>query len=219
MADKDSYEARLEARRDALLDAMLEDVPFDGWSLEAFNRGASRIGVSAGEAELAFPRGLAEIAQAWSDRSDRRMLDELASMGLEDMRVRDRVATAVRTRVMINAAHREALRRLLGWLAMPQNAPVALANTARTVNHMWYAAGDTSADWNYYSKRGLLAPVYSTTVLYWLADDPDESGDYPATWSYLDRRIDDVLKTFGMPRKIKARLEAAFAGLGRRRSA
>ncbi len=219
MVDHRAYEADLAERRERLLDEMLKDVPFDGWSVAALNRGAGRIGLTAAEAELAYPLGLGEIARAWSDRSDKRMLAELGEADLESMRIRDRVATAVRTRVMINAEHREALRRLLGWLSLPQNAPVALANTARTVNHMWYAAGDTSADWNYYTKRGLLAPVYTTTVLYWMADEPDDAGDYPATWAYLDRRIDDVLKTFGMPRKIKARLEEIFGGIRPRSTA
>ncbi|NQV43711.1 MAG: hypothetical protein HQ501_02315, partial [Rhodospirillales bacterium] len=39
---------------------------------------------------------------------------------------------------------------------------VAAKNTLRSVSAMWYVAGDRSADWNYYTKRGLLAPVYTT---------------------------------------------------------
>ena len=78
---------------------------------------------------------------------------------------------------------------------------------------MWYAAGDRSADWNHYTKRGILVSVYSATLLYWLADDGDENGDYPETWAFLERRIADSLKTFGLPGKLKAaicRLPSAF---------
>ena len=76
---------------------------------------------------------------------------------------------------------------------------------------MWYAAGDTATDWNHYSKRALLATVYTSTVLYWLSDEGDDEGDFPDTWGFLDRRISDVLKVFGLPSKLKAR----FAGLPR----
>lgn len=222
MSDFEAFTDDLNKRRDALLDAMLADVPFDGWSRAALDRAAVTLGLEPADAQLAFPGGLTEIASFWSERSDTRMLEDLAKLDLENMRIRDRVASAVRARIVVNMEHREALRRLMGWLAVPTNAPAAMKNMARTVNEMWYAAGDTSADWNYYTKRGLLMPVYSTTVLYWLADEADEGGDYPATWAYLDHRIDDVLKTFGAPRKLKARVEQAvsrFSFPGRRRRA
>ena len=56
---------------------------------------------------------------------------------------------------------------------------------------MWYAAGDTSTDFNFYTKRATLAGVYSSTLLYWL-NDRSPGGE--ATWGFLDRRIDDVMK-------------------------
>ena len=71
---------------------------------------------------------------------------------------------------------------------------------------MWYAAGDTSADFNYYTKRGLLTPVYTTTLLYWLNDD---SEGFENTWGFLDRRIADVLK---IP-MYKAKLKEAISKL------
>ena len=56
---------------------------------------------------------------------------------------------------------------------------------------MWYAAGDTSTDFNFYTKRATLAGVYSSTLLYWLND---RSPGSEATWGFLDRRIDDVMR-------------------------
>jgi ubiquinone biosynthesis protein COQ9 len=63
--------------------------------------------------------------------------------------------------------------------------------TYRTVDTMWRAAGDTATDWNFYTKRILLAGVYGSTVLFWLND---ESKGFAETWGFLDRRIADVLR-------------------------
>src|SRR3546814_16617611 len=68
---------------------------------------------------------------------------------------------------------------------------------------MWYAAGDTATDWNFYSKRALLAAVYSSTLLYWLND---RSEGFVDTWGFLDRRIGDVMR---IPRAT-ARMHDAF---------
>jgi len=83
------------------------------------------------------------------------------------------------------------MRRLLSFLALPPNAPLAARMTWRTCDHIWHAAGDRAADFNHYTKRGLLAPVYTSTILYWLSDTSDGFAD---TWGYLDRRLADVLK-------------------------
>ena len=149
------------------------------------------------------------------------MLAELAAMDLEGMRIRDRIHACVKTRLAMNAENKEAMRRLLSFLALPQNAGRLSKMTWRTCSEMWYAAGDNSTDWNHYSKRGLLVSVYSSTILYWMADGGDENGDFPETWGFLDRRIDDVLKTFGLPRRVKERLGCLFPRMGpfRRRSA
>ncbi len=197
-----------------ILAAMLSNVVFDGWSAKALMAGVEQAGFEPVMANRAFPRGLADVVRFWSEQSDAAMLEHLDTLDIDTMRVRDRIAIGVQTRIMVNADNREALRRCMAWLALPFNAPMAMKNALRTVNEMWYAAGDQSVDWNYYSKRGLLLPVYTTTVLYWLADEPDENGDYPETWGYLDRRIDDVLKTFGMPGKMKKRFEdSGLSGL------
>jgi ubiquinone biosynthesis protein COQ9 len=56
---------------------------------------------------------------------------------------------------------------------------------------MWRIAGDTSTDFNHYTKRMTLGAVYGSTLLVWL---DDQSDDWTETAGFLDRRIDDVMK-------------------------
>ena len=177
--------------RDRLIAAALEHVPFDGWSRKALEAGAADLGMEAADVLRAFPGGMADAADHFADWSDRRMLMELAKMDLDAMKVRERVAAGVRVRLEMNAPYREAMRRLLSFLALPVNAPLAARMTWRTCDHIWHAAGDRAADFNHYTKRGLLAPVYTSTILYWLSDASD---GFENTWGYLDRRLADVLK-------------------------
>lgn len=187
------------ALRDAILDAAITHVPFDGWGREAAIRGAEDIGLDAAEAMRAFPDGARDMI-AWHLRqADNRMAETLAGMDLASMKIRERIATAVRVRLEQNAPHREAIRKAMAFLALPQNAPMAAQALYRTVDEMWYQAGDTATDWNFYSKRALLAGVYSSTVLFWLNDKSEGFAD---TWAFVDRRIADVMK---VP-KMKSRL-------------
>jgi ubiquinone biosynthesis protein COQ9 len=134
------------------------------------------------------------------------MLERLAAIDVGSLRVRERIAAAVRARLDILTPHREATRRLLGFLALPGNVALSLRLTYRTVDAMWYAAGDRATDFSFYTKRGLLAGVHGATGLFWLAD---RSEGLAETWAFLDRRIDDVMR---IP-KIRGRLEKAAGRL------
>ena len=196
------------ATRDRILLATLPQVAFDGWTSRALRAGVADAGLSPDMALRAFPDGIPELVDHFADWADRRMLAELERRGAAAMRIRDRIAAGVRARLEILAAHREAVRRSLAFLALPPNAPLAARLLWRTVDVMWYAAGDNATDFNYYTKRGLLAAVYTTTVLCWLVDS---SEDFADTWAFLDRRIADVMKVPAY----KARLKEAFGRLPR----
>ena len=198
----------LLAARDKIVEATLSHAPFDGWTRRALKAGVADLDLPPEMALRAFPGGIPDLVEHLSDWADRRMLEALGKMDLESMRVRDRVAAGVRARLEGLEAHREALRRLLSYLAMPQNAPLTMRLTWRTVDAIWYAAGDNAADFNYYTKRGLLASVYSTTVLYWLSDTSEGASD---TWSFLDRRIEGVMKVPAY----KSRIKEAISNLPR----
>jgi ubiquinone biosynthesis protein COQ9 len=192
-SSKDPAKA-FEERRLLLLEAVLAQVPFDGWSRRALLAAAESLGLSEAEALNLFPGGPSELIAFHSEEADRRMLRGLAELGLEEMKVRERIATAVRLRLEQNQGEREAIRKGLTFLALPQHAALATKLLYRTVDAMWLAAGDRSTDYNFYTKRLLLSGVYSSTLLVWL---DDQSEGFEKTWAFLDRRIDNVLKVGG----------------------
>ncbi len=199
----DRARAELQALRDAMLEAALKEVPFDGWTQAALERAERSAGLGPEAAYRAFPGGAADMAEHASDYFDRKMLAGLDRLDLKAMKVRERVAAGVRERLEACVPHKEACRRLLAFRALPGNKPTALRLAWRTCNLIWYAAGDDATDFNYYTKRGLLFPVYTTTVLYWLSDDSEGNAD---TWGYLDRRIADVMKIPGYQAKVRKAL-------------
>lgn len=191
---------KLTETRDRLLDTALPNVAFDGWSEGLIRQAARETGTEPLVARRAFPRGPISMIEHFCDYADRRMIAALEAADLESMGIRQRIATAVRTRLEQNQAHREAIRTAMVALAMPTNAAVAMRTLYRTVDAMWHAAGDTSTDFNFYTKRLMLAGVYSSTLLYWLDDTSEEQA---ATWEFLDRRIADIMKI----QKARGRIE------------
>lgn len=184
--------------RERLLDAALPHVVFDGWTDAAFLAAAADSGIDPAIARLIAPRGAIDLAATYHKRGDGAMLARLGADSMGQMRFRDRIAAAVRFR--LEAADREAVRRAAALFALPQYAPLGASLVWSTADAIWTALGDTSEDINWYSKRAILSGVYSATLLYWLGDDsPGQS----ATWEFLDRRIEDVMRFESFKAKVR----------------
>jgi ubiquinone biosynthesis protein COQ9 len=188
------------AERDAAIEAMLPHVPFDGWTLGAVRRGLADIGAEPEDAVLLFPGGAADMIEAFCDWADRRMEQGAAALD-PGLRLHERVRAVIVLRLAQNRPFKEAIRRALAVLAMPGRARVAAVCTARTVDAIWHAAGDRTADFSWYTKRAILAGVYGATLLYWLRDSSDDEG---ATLAFLDRRLAGVGRITSVRRRVEA---------------
>lgn len=209
----------MDALRDRILDAALPHVVFDGWSRKTLAEGARSAGLEPEDVDIAFPRGVRGAVDHWLRRADDAMTAALEAADLDAMRIRDRIAFAVRTRLEQAAPNKEAVRLALGYLALPGNARIAAGSLYRTVDSIWWACGDRSTDFNFYTKRALLAAVYSSTLLYWLDDSSDGHAD---SWAFLDRRIADVMripKLTGRWRELRGRLPSPLRFMRAYRSA
>lgn len=193
-----------------LLDAALIHVPFDGWGDAALRAAAADCGVDKAAARAVFPRGGVDMALAYHARGDALMLARLAEHDLSQLRIRERIALAVRLRLEA-AEDRELVRRGSTLFALPIYAADGARAIWGTADAIWTALGDTATDYNWYTKRATLAGVYSATVLFWLGDDSEGA---QATWAFLDRRIDGVMqieRVKGAARKNPV-LRTLFAG-------
>ncbi len=200
--------ASREDQRDRLLEAALVHVPFDGWSRRSLSAGARDLGVEPGLVRRLFPRGGDDLLAQLERWADRQMLARIDADALAAMRIRERIATLVRARLEALAPHREAMRRGVAARLLPSNAMAGCASLWRTVDLMWSVAGDKAEDYSYYSKRSLLAAVWTSTFLFWLEDRSDGFRD---SWAFLDRRIGDVMQIGAL----RARVGDALRRLGR----
>src|SRR4051812_23654269 len=138
-----------------------------------------------------MPKRQAAMIDLYIQEVDRALEAYFTPERLEGMKIREKIRALVWKRLEIMGPAREAIRRALAILAMPQNIPLGLRVSWRTADLMWRIAGDTSTDFNHYTKRMTLGAVYASTLLAWI---DDQSEGWAETAAFLDRRIDDVMK-------------------------
>ncbi|HTQ70152.1 MAG TPA: COQ9 family protein [Acidocella sp.] len=189
---------QIDEGKAALIDALAQNAAFDGWTQTSLRLALCALGRDPAEAKLAFPGGRAEMIEAYFSLGDERMIalrrGQMAESGLTA-----RVRAGVAARLELMSGEREAVRRAMAWLVLPSQAPRLAKIITRMADAVWFAAGDESADFSWYSKRAILAAVLSATLLYWLSDS---SLDSEKTLAFLDRRLAGV----GRFNKLKAKL-------------
>jgi len=197
------------ADRDEALALALPHVATLGWGWPALRAGLHDAGRPALDAELLFPGGAADMVEMFIDQADRDLTRIATAAGFAELRMTGRVRALVLGRLAALEPHRDAVRRAAAVLVCPGNARMAAGSLARTVDEIWHLAGDQSADFGWYTKRAILAGVYSATLLFWLRDN---SEDGAATAAFLDRRLAEV----GRIGKLRGKIEARLAGLRER---
>lgn len=191
----------LDEVRIALAPLVARNAAFDGWSKAAVDMAAEQAGVDREIATLAFDGGAIAMIDAWFAHIDAAMLTACPPERLAAMKVRDKITALIEARLDAVVRDREALRRALSILALPQNVARAARLGWRAADHIWRAAGDTAVDYNHYTKRTLVAGIYAATLLVFLDDESEGHAD---TKAFLGRRIEGVMRF----EKAKARLSA-----------
>lgn len=182
--------------RRTVLKRLLQRIDRDGFTPALLHEGG---------ADICFPGGLGELMSYWTGLDDAELESRLKTMDLQALPVRQRIRTGVLARFDIIRPHKEAGRKTLPLLLMPAYVGLGTSVMWNWADIVWRAAGDTSTDLNYYSKRGILAGVASSTLIAWYGDD---SEDEHRTAAFLDARLENVMAF----ERLKAQTRKACSG-------
>ena len=180
-----------------LLDAMLDIVPDMGWTRAALDTAAEKAGLSVGQALLSAPNGVADVLEALGKRAARAAGRSV--LAADNQKVRQKVRAGVKGWLAALEAHKPAVKRAA---ATPANLLTGPRGLWAAADAIWAALGDTSTDYNWYTKRMTLTAVLGSTLTAWLGTDDEAEVD-----AFLDRRIENVMQF----EKFKSQAKDAFA--------
>lgn len=198
----------LEELREALAPHLAPNAAFDGWSATAVDAAADAIGADRDVARLAVPGNAVDMIDLWFAGVDRHMAEALPPETLAAMKIRAKITALVEARLDALAPQREALRRAVAILAMPQNAARAARLGWRSADTMWRLAGDTATDYNHYTKRAMLAGIYAATIAVFLNDESEGQAE---TRAFLARRIENIMQFEKAKAKLAGRKDHRFS--------
>eukprot|EP01113_Clastostelium_recurvatum_P011049 TRINITY_DN15569_c1_g2_i2.p1 TRINITY_DN15569_c1_g2~~TRINITY_DN15569_c1_g2_i2.p1 ORF type:complete len:262 (-),score=33.75 TRINITY_DN15569_c1_g2_i2:32-817(-) len=178
--------------RPNILQSSLKHVAKYGWTVEALAQGAKDNNLPP-TAHGMFPNGGYDLVHYFVDQSNKNLAKQLSERRdqLVSMRLRDRVAEGVKLRLSMIGPYISRWPQAVSLLAHPANATSSLKLLALLADEIWHHAGDTSTDFSWYSKRAMLAGVYTSSELHMMSDTSEGFKD---TMAFVDRRMDDIIQ-------------------------
>lgn len=177
----------------------------ENYSKELFLKVNEECGFSENYYLLLFPGGEQEIAKAVEAHHDDLMLIE-AQRHPDTKKIREIIGNAVFYRI-VGVASKELALRQSSYFLMPMNNLAGVECAGRTCNLIWQIAGDESTDFNYYTKRGLLLPVYLLSKAFYFSDS---SKDFAATKKFIQDALDNIVNIASLKNKLSKKLSKDF---------
>ncbi len=192
---------KFERERKTILNRALIDIENSGFNEKMLLNAAKNCKISEGKLGRLFPEGIFELKQYYFSKIDEQMLQKIKTQNYENIRVRDKIFNGVLIRLELFKKNKTSIKYI--FVSESSNPIKSLKHLWRTSDLIWKSAGDSSTDYNHYTKRLLLSWVYITTLICWFNDKSRNIND---TKLFLNRRIDEVLEFGKQSGKIKSKI-------------
>ncbi|HIG08831.1 MAG TPA: COQ9 family protein [Alphaproteobacteria bacterium] len=192
---------KFERERKTILNRALIDIENSGFNEKMLLNAAKNCKISEGKLGRLFPEGIFELKQYYFSEIDEQMLQKIKTQNYENIRVRDKIFNGVLIRLELFKKNKTSIKYI--FVSESSNPIKSLKHLWRTSDLIWKSAGDSSTDYNHYTKRLLLSWVYITTLICWFNDKSRNIND---TKLFLNRRIDEVLEFGKQSGKIKSKI-------------
>ena len=158
------------------------------WSSGLVQEAEQLCGFDLGYHKILFDGNNSQLLKEFEAWQDELMLKELEMLE-RPSKIREQIALALELRIMQVVSKNVAMNNSAYFL-LPSNILAGNESACHTCDLIWKYAGDKSTDFNYYTKRGLLLPVYLSAKSFYFADN---SENHKATREFIKNALDNII--------------------------
>jgi len=179
----------LDSMRKKILNESKIFIVKNGWNENLFDIVANNSKFTKEEILALFPNGYLSLLNFYLFELNRLMTENSKKLDLIRMKTHLRIREIILLRLRDLQCDKPLFKRTFFTLMLPQNHRLFLKSLYITIDQMWFIAGDSSTDFNFYSKRAILAGIYSSVILYWI-----NNKNFDETSEFLDKQLKKVSK-------------------------
>ena len=178
-----------------ILESVKEYVKVNGWNSDIIDY-INIKNLKKSEILSYFPDGINDILNFAYDELNNKLKSSLKKINIINLPINKRIKKILITRIELMNKDKNFYKKTFYFLALNNQKKVVKKNLYKTVDEMWYLAGDNSTDFNFYTKRLVLAGLYVNAIAVFFNKNILEA----------EKNIDRNLNRISKIPKIKSRL-------------
>ena len=192
------HKINLDLFRKEILNESKKYIVKDGWNENLLESISKKRKYKINEITALFPEGYLSLLKYYLKELNLQMTHSSKNLNLSQMKVHERIREIILLRLKNSQDEKELIKKTYFNFLLPCHHKIALISLYETVDQIWFIARDNSTDFNFYSKRAILAAIYSSTVLHWM-----NNNSFNQTKIFLDNQLKKVSKIPQLKKNIK----------------
>ena len=170
----------------------------NGWNENLFIKIAKNSKFSLNELNILFPDGYSSLLSFYIKEINYKIFRKVKKLNLSKLRTHEKVRKIILLKMKENQDEKKLIKKTFFTLILPKHSKMSLELLYEIVDEIWFLVGDKSTDFNFYSKRVILAAIYSSTLMHWI-----NNNDLKKTEKFLDYQLKKVSKIPKIKNKFK----------------
>jgi len=159
---------------------------------------SKRYGLDINQIELLFPEGNIDFIKFTLEQLNHDLEEYCKKIDLIRLPVHKRIKKVLLSKISLMNKNKLFYRSIFLNLLIPKKNFSLSNQLYNSVDQIWFIAGDSSTDFNFYTKRLILSGIYSRVILFFFNNNNQEE---------LENILDESLKRVSKIPEIKSKLK------------
>ena len=159
---------------------------------------SKKYGLDINETELLFPEGNNDLIKFTLEQLNNELEEYCRKIDLIRLPVHKRIRKVLLSKIFLMNKNKLFYRSIFLNLLIPKKNFSLSVQLYNSVDQIWFIAGDSSTDFNFYTKRLILSVIYSRIMLFFFNNNNQEE---------LENILDESLKRVSKIPEIKSKLK------------
>ena len=138
----------------------------DGLTSNTFKNISKKYDLNIDEMNLLFPGGKNDLLKLSLDQLNIELENYCKKLDLIRLPVHKRIRKILLSKIYIMDKEKKFYKKIFLSLLIPKKKFSLPIKLYKSVDQIWFIAGDTSVDFNFYTKRLILAGIYSRVIFF-----------------------------------------------------
>ena len=195
---KKSQNNYLLKKRQVVLRFAKEFVSEKGLTKNCLENISKKYGLNTDETDLLFPQGNIDLIKFALEQLNNDLEVYCRQIDLIRLPIHKRIRKVLLSKISLMNKDKPFYRSIFLNLLIPKKNFSLSSQLYNSVDQLWFIAGDSSTDFNFYTKRLILSGIYSRVMLFFFNNNNQEE---------LENILDESLKRVSKIPEIKSKLK------------